>query len=378
MSKTTTILAIETSCDETGVAVLRHVAHERHGTHAQSVISVLAEGLASQMDIHAKTGGVVPEVAAREHVSVIRPLIEDVLERSGVQGEELDVVAVTIGPGLMPALSVGVQAARTLAYAWGKPLVPVHHIEGHVYSALLQSAEGNSKSETRNSKQLRITNYELPITSVFPSLALIVSGGHTMLIRIEGHLQYKVIGTTRDDAVGEVFDKVARMLELPYPGGPHVSKLAEQGDPVAFDFPRPMLTSGNLDFSYSGLKTAVLYALRDVPENEREQRKADLAASFQEAVVDSLAKKVRIAVEQEEYKTLLLAGGVAANKLLRERMAKLAEEVGIELRIAPLALCGDNAVMIGQVGLLALEAGRTKNWRDIDAIARVSIEEFSV
>lgn len=316
-------------------------------------ITVLAQALASQVDIHAETGGVVPDVAAREHTKVIGPLIRKVIRESRVKLQDVDAIAITVGPGLMPALAVGVQAARTLAFALNKPIVSVHHIEGHITSALLSAEES---------------------TDVFPALALIVSGGHTMLIRVDDWLRYRVLGQTRDDAAGEAFDKVARLLKLPYPGGPQVSKLAEQGNPEAFAFPRPMVHSGDLDFSFSGLKTAVLYALRDNPGVNN----SDVAASFQAAVVDSLIAKTKQALDQDTYKTLLLAGGVAANKLLRDKMTELATQENIELWIAPLELCGDNAVMIGQVGLIALTAGRVASWQDVDAQARVPIEAFSV
>jgi N6-L-threonylcarbamoyladenine synthase len=372
--KTTTIFAIETSCDETGVAVL-----QKEG----DTITVLAEAVASQIDIHAANGGVVPEVAAREHVAVIGPLITKVLQEAKIKtpSDEIDAVAVTVGPGLIPALAVGVQAARTLAYAWQKPIIPVHHIEGHIYSALLSKAG--------------MTNDQIPMTNeLFPALALIVSGGHTMLIMIRDHLQYEVIGETRDDAAGEAFDKVARLLKLPYPGGPHLSKLAAMGDRAAFTFPRPMLNTPDFDFSFSGLKTAVLYTLRDqnpsspplvrgdqvtVPPDKGEVGglKANIAASFEQAVVDVLVTKTKRAVQKNNPQVLLLAGGVAANRPLRQQLQAMADESGVELRIAPLNLCGDNAVMIGQVGCLAFEQGRVSSWYDIDAQARIPVESFS-
>ncbi len=338
-------------------------------------VRVLGEAIASQIDIHRATGGVVPEVAAREHVSVIRPLIERVMHEAGCEPRDLDAMAVTVGPGLMPALSVGVTAARTLAYVWDKPIVPVHHIEGHIASALL-SAEESTKTKAQIPNNFKVPNPK----QVFPALALIVSGGHTLLIRVSGHVQYKVIGSTRDDAVGEVFDKVGRMLGLPYPGGPHVSQLAQQGDAAAFPFPRPMLASGDLNFSYSGLKTSVYYAIRRRQQALSElprQVKADIAASFQAAVVDSLLAKLEAASRQDEYATILLAGGVAANRLLRQRLGEFASARSQKLQIAPLPLCGDNAVMIGLAGLFAFAAGRLKVWTSTDARARVSIEDFT-
>lgn len=344
MKKRTIILAIESSCDDTGIAVV-----QKEG----DAVSVLASLVTSQ-DIHAATGGVIPEEAAKEHLRVIGPMITATIRDAKISKDDIDAIALTVGPGLMPSLAVGVQAGKTLAYAWNKAVVPVHHIEGHVYSALL-TAE-----------------------AMFPALAVIISGGHTMLIKVENHLSYTILGQTRDDAIGEVFDKVARMLGLGYPGGPKVSKLAEAGNPNAFHFPRPMEHSHDLDFSYSGLKTAVLYQLQDMGEAITEKNKADIAASFQEAICDSVARKIEYALKQDEYTSILFAGGVAANTALRNRIATIAQNHTIPLRVAPQELCGDNAVMIGEVGIYAYEAGRVSAWKDIDAVARISIEEFSL
>lgn len=350
---TITLLAIETSCDETALAVVRG-----NGL----AIEVLASALASQVDIHAATGGVVPEVAAREHVAVMRPLLQKVLEESGVEPNKLDAIAVTAGPGLPPALAVGVTAARTLAYTWDKPLVPVHHIEGHIYSALLQSAENSKlKFQISNSQKL------------FPALALIVSGGHTLLIRMTDQCAYNVIGSTRDDAAGEAFDKVARMLGLPYPGGARLSAIAQQGNPTAYAFPRPMVREKNLDMSFSGLKTAVYYTLRELSQEQRTALQADVAASFEQAVVDTLVSKTAAALEAYPTRLLLLAGGVAANDKLRAGLKSLAAQQGIQLRQAPLALCTDNAVMIGLAGVYAYRAGRLLTWKDVDSHARLDI-----
>lgn len=343
-----TVLAIESSCDETGVSVVRKQGND---------IKTLSELVASQASIHEATGGVIPEVAAREHLNVIGPMIASAMDTVGVTKDTIDAIAVTVGPGLMPALAVGVQAARTLAFAWNKPIVPVHHIEGHIYSALL-------------------TTYNVQRTT-FPALALIASGGHTMLIEIPKHLTYKILGETLDDAVGEVFDKVARMLNLPYPGGPHVGRIAQEGDSKAFDFPRPMRNSNDLNFSYSGLKTAVLYKVKELGEKLTDTQKSDIAASFQAAVIDSLAKKLVQQARAKQYKAILLAGGVAANQELQRRIQKEADALHDPLLLAPAALCGDNATMIGQAGVFAYEAGRTKHWSEIDAIARISIEKFS-
>jgi len=357
----TTILAIETSCDETGVAVIA-----KQG----DVVITKAAAVASQVDVHALTGGVVPEVAAREHVQVIGPLVVQVLREAEVQPGDLDGVAVTVGPGLIPALAVGVNAARALAYAWGKPLIPVHHLEGHIYSALLRSAESEKLIRQPAEQSAKLTDD-------FPVLALIVSGGHTMLVQVDGHLQYELLGTTRDDAAGEAFDKVARMLGLPYPGGPEVSRLAVDGDPAAFDFTRPMQHSGDLDVSFSGLKTEVLYTVRELSAKELAAKRADIAASFQQAVIDTLIGKTLRAMEQVSPAAVVLAGGVAANTALREQLAAAVAAAGGTLRVAPRELCGDNATMIGQVGVLAHAQGRHVSWQQIDAQARVSLESFS-
>ncbi|MFH1353825.1 MAG: tRNA (adenosine(37)-N6)-threonylcarbamoyltransferase complex transferase subunit TsaD [bacterium] len=356
-----TLLALETSCDETGVAVLRQVGDS---------IRVLASEIASQVDVHKLTGGVVPEVAAREHVSVLRPLIEKVIINSDIKPAELTAIAVTVGPGLVPALSIGITAAQTLAFAWQKPIIPVHHLEGHIYSALLAK------------------DYSLK-TNPFPALALIVSGGHTMLVKMTGHLQYEILGSTRDDAVGEAFDKVARLLGLAYPGGPALSELAEQGNPKAFNFSRPMTgappsgaspearRSWDLDFSFSGIKTEVLYTLRDMDPPSLKLRRASVAASFQQAVVETLVKKTKNAAISGNPSLLLLSGGVAANQLLRQQMQSMAGELNIPIRIAPLEMCGDNAVMIGQAALFAHKKKRTSTWRDIDAHARLNLQQYS-
>lgn len=346
-----TILAIETSCDETGIAVLR-----RQGDS----LTLLSHAVASQIAIHEKTGGVVPNVAAREHAKVITPLIEHVVAESKCSLKDMDAIAVTVGPGLIPALLVGVQAARTLAFSLNKPIIPIHHLEGHIYSALLGEAAENK--------------WQIPTADdVFPALVLIVSGGHTMLVHVDGYMQYRLLGQTRDDAAGEAFDKVARLLDLPYPGGPEVSKLAEQGNPAAFAFPRPMEHSPDFDFSFSGLKTAVLYTLRDTPD----ANKADVAASFQAAVVDSLVVKTRKVLKEVPYKSLLVTGGVAANTSLRQAMQGVSDRYGVPLHVAPLWLCGDNAVMIAQAAAIIDTKKRTSTWQEVDGRARIALEEFS-
>jgi N6-L-threonylcarbamoyladenine synthase len=311
----TRVLGIETSCDETGVAVV------------DDTNRVIVNEVASQIDVHRVFGGVVPEIASREHTRIISQLVARALEEAG---GEVDAVAATAGPGLMGSLLVGLCYAKALAYAWEKPFVPVHHIEGHLFSAFF---------------------CEPP--PVFPFLALVVSGGHTQLIDCPHPHEYHILGTTRDDAVGESFDKVARLLGLPYPGGPSVQKAAEQGDPKALDLPRAMRGAQHLDFSYSGLKTAVLYALRD-----GEHRVEDVAASFQAAAVDLLLIKTKQALDTTGHTRLVLAGGVAANKLLRQR---LVDELDAEVFMPPFKYCVDNGAMIAAAGISRLAHGHTAN-----------------
>ncbi len=302
------ILGIESSCDETAIAIVS----------GNGEVLVIEKSLvASQAALHAKYGGVVPEVAAREHIDAIFPL----LIAAGIprDGSGINAIAVTSGPGLVPALRVGVELAKTLAWAWGKPLVGVNHLEGHLYSTF---------------KAIE-----------FPALALLVSGGHTEIVLMKDHGVYERVGATRDDAAGEAFDKVAKLLGLGYPGGPAVSKMAESGDPTAIAFPRPMMESGDFDFSFSGLKTAVAVRRRENPDDRVE----DVCASFQAAVVDVLVAKTMRAAEKFEPKCLILAGGVSANRALRDRLLRDFSPVGRFL-VPDLALTGDNAAMIAAAG----------------------------
>jgi N6-L-threonylcarbamoyladenine synthase len=309
----TRILGIESSCDETALAVVEDGPR------------VAVNLVASQIDIHAKFGGVVPEIASRQHMRVISQLTQSAVESAEGQ---IDAVAVTNGPGLMGSLLVGVNFAKALAYSWRVPLVPVHHIEGHIYSAFLNDGG----------------------PPVFPALALIVSGGHTQLIQCDAPHEYRILGSTRDDAVGESFDKVARLLELSYPGGPSVQRCAEDGDPEAIRFPRAFEKTDTLEFSYSGLKTAVLYEIRKNPDRSRH----DIAASFQNAAVDILLIKTKLALRQMNAPRLIVAGGVAANGLLRKR---LESEIDVPLLLPALEYCGDNAAMIAAAGHSRLEQG---------------------
>jgi N6-L-threonylcarbamoyladenine synthase len=305
------ILGIETSCDETGLAV---VLDGR---------SVLANEVASQVSVHAAYGGVVPEIASRRHTECIFQLAARVL--ANAQGP-VDAVAATQGPGLLGSLLVGMCFGKSLAYTWGVPFLPVHHLEGHIFSVFL----GDHPPE-------------------LPFLALIVSGGHTCLVACDAPHVYRLLGTTRDDAVGECFDKVARLLDLPYPGGPSIQRAAQDGDPHAIHFPRGMLKDNSLDFSYSGLKTAVLYELR-----RHKPPVADVAASFQYAAVDALVAKTQTAVRSTGLQTVVLAGGVAANRLLRER---LQNELDVNVTMPPFEYCLDNGAMIAAAGDSRLRHG---------------------
>ncbi len=311
------ILGIETSCDETGIAIV------------EDGRNVISNYFASQVPIHAQFGGVVPEIASRQHLIYITSLVKRVLEESNVK---LDAVAVTQGPGLMGSLLVGVSFAK--AYAWANkiPIVPIHHIEGHIFSAML-----------------------LENPPEFPFLSLIVSGGHTMLVNCRAPHNYEVIGNTRDDAVGECFDKVARLLGLPYPGGPSIQKKAEKGNPRAIKFPLGLSSTDNLEFSYSGLKTAVLYKVKDTPEAERtEEWLADITASFQWSAIEVLIIKTKLALKMTGLKRLVIGGGVSANALLRKRAM---EELDAEVFLPELKYCLDNGAMIASAGYSRLIHG---------------------
>ena len=313
------ILGIETSCDETAVALV-----EGKNGRVREIESLVA----SQIDIHAVTGGVVPEVAAREHVSAIIPLVSTLLGKWNKK-PKIDAIAVTAGPGLFSSLMVGVETAKALALAWDIPLVAVNHIEGHLYSSSI-----NSDASIK-----------------FPALALIVSGGHTELILMKGHGSYRLVGRTKDDASGECFDKTAQMMELGYPGGPAVAKAALKGDPAAYILPRPMLKEKNFDFSFSGLKTAVLYSTRDTRFKMHDSRN-DMASSVQAAIVEVLVEKTIRAAKKFKTKTLIVGGGVIANDALRAALAARSKKdlPKVELRLPQKRYSTDNAVMIAAAG----------------------------
>lgn len=336
------MLAIETSCDETAVAV---VACNKDGVAYRFAVEEYL--VHTQIPVHRKHGGVVPEVAAREHAVRLPRLLDQLSSRLPLKKlqKNVDAVAVTAGPGLVTSLLVGVEVARTLSYAWKKPLVPVNHLEGHIYANLLTT-------DAAVNPQFK-----------FPVLALIVSGGHTELVLMKKHLSYQLIGSTRDDAAGEAFDKTAKLMNLPYPGGPVLAKLADEGNRTAVNFPRAMLDQKNFDFSFSGLKTAVATY---VQKNKKTIAK-DVAASFQEAVVDALLTKTLRATEAHQPKTVLVAGGVAANRALRERLrTSFAEQFPKITVLEPtIKYTTDNAAMIGAAGCVRFLHGYTKDWRDV-------------
>ena len=323
------ILGIETSCDETAAAVVRN------GTE------VLSNVVSSQIELHQKYGGVVPEIASRAHIEKIYPIIDQAIRQSKLNSGDIDAVAVANQPGLTVALIIGITAAKTLALVWGKPLIAINHIHAHLQSAMMDT------------KDLQL-----------PAVALVVSGGHTSLYDCENILELKLLGSTIDDAAGEAFDKVASILNLPYPGGPSIEKAAKDGNPDAIDFPRTMLAKGSLDFSFSGLKTAVLYHCcgKDMKGENRvgkmgQKEIADIAASFQAAIVDVLVRKTQIAADKVGAKTILLGGGVAANNLLRNELERMTVETGRKLLVAPKKYCTDNAVMIASLAYYKYKAG---------------------
>ena len=316
-------LGIETSCDETSAAILR-------GTR-----ELLSCVIATQIPIHQKYGGVVPEIASRNHILSILPVVEQALDEAGTALSEIDQVAVTYGPGLVGALLVGVSAAKSLAFSLDVPLIGVNHLEGHIFANFLADAE---------------------LTP--PFMALVVSGGHTALVDVADYETFRLMGRTRDDAAGEAFDKVARVMGLPYPGGPEIDRLAREGNPAAIDFPRALAQEGNYEFSFSGLKSAVLNYINSEKMKGHALHKADIAASFQSAVVEVLVHKAFEAIREAGRDTLVLAGGVAANKSLERRLREMAEAEGIRYLYPPPRLCTDNAAMIACRGAYAAAASK--------------------
>ncbi|WP_066372248.1 tRNA (adenosine(37)-N6)-threonylcarbamoyltransferase complex transferase subunit TsaD [Neobacillus fumarioli] len=321
MKKDQVILGIETSCDETAAAIVINGCE------------IAANVVASQIESHKRFGGVVPEIASRHHVEQITIVLEEVLQQANMTMADIDAIAVTEGPGLVGALLIGVNAAKALAFAHNKPLVPVHHIAGHIYANRL------------------VTELK------FPLLALVVSGGHTELVYMKEQGHFEVIGETRDDAAGEAYDKVARVLHMPYPGGPHIDRLAHEGSPV-IDLPRAWLEEGSYDFSFSGLKSAVINTVHNAQQRGQTIKPEDLAASFQDSVVEVLVTKTVKAAEEYRVKQVIVAGGVAANKGLRSALETAFSEIEeVDLVIPPLSLCTDNAAMIAAAGSVLFEKG---------------------
>lgn len=316
------ILSIETSCDETSVAVIKN------GNE------ILSNVVSTQIESHKRFGGVVPEVASRLHVEQMTVVIEEALQQANVTYDDLSAVAVTEGPGLIGALLIGVNAAKAIAFAHGLPLIGVHHIAGHIYAnQLVKPME-------------------------FPLLALVVSGGHTELVYMKEHGSFEVIGETRDDAAGEAYDKVARTLDLPYPGGPHIDRLAHEGE-ASIPFPRAWLEEGSYDFSFSGLKSAVINYMHNATQRGEEVKPENVAASFQESVIEVIVTKTIKAAKEYGVKQILLAGGVAANKGLRATLTNAVTALeGVELIIPPLSLCTDNAAMIGAAAYIRYQQGK--------------------
>jgi len=322
------ILGIETSCDETGLAVY---------DQAQGLMS---DCLYSQVEVHSEYGGVVPELASRDHVRKILPLIDEVLAAAGTRKEQIDGIAFTSGPGLIGALMVGACVGRSLAYAWGVPAIGVHHMEGHLLAPMLEDQP-----------------------PAYPFVALLVSGGHTQLVRVDGIGRYKILGESLDDAAGEAFDKAAKMLDLDYPGGPQIAKLAEQGTPGRFKFPRPMTNRPGLDFSFSGLKTFTLNTVADHKQANGlpdDQTCADIAYAFQDAVAATLVIKCRRALQQEGLTRLVMAGGVSANQVLRAQLESQLSKINGEVFYARPEFCTDNGAMIAYAGCQRLAAGQTE------------------
>lgn len=334
MKRDTIILGIETSCDETAAAIVKNGRE------------ILSNVVASQVESHKRFGGVVPEIASRHHVEQMTIVMEEAFKQAKVGWEDIDAVAVTEGPGLVGALLIGVSAAKASAFAKRKPLIGVHHIAGHIYANRFEQE------------------------FAFPLLALIVSGGHTELILMRNHGQFELIGETLDDAAGEAYDKVARMLGLPYPGGPEIDRLAKEGEET-IDFPRAWLGEDSYDFSFSGLKSAVINKIHNAKQRGETLKKEDVAASFQASVVEVLTKKTFRAAKAFNVKQVIVAGGVAANQGLRNHMKQVFAQADIPVLIPPLSLCTDNAAMIAAAGTIAFEQGKRS---DLDLNANPSLE----
>ncbi len=351
------ILAIETSCDETAISIV-----ECSGGFSRPKFKILSNIVSSQIKIHAKWGGVVPNLAKREHIKNLPIVLKKALVKAEINHKKIDLIAVTVGPGLEPALWTGINFAKELAEKWNKPIIGINHMEGHIVASLLNSNLKNQKSKLIE----------------FPALALLVSGGHTELVLIKDWLKYKIIGQTRDDAAGEAFDKVAKMLGLPYPGGPQVAKLADSHQASVVNnqikLPRPMINSKDYDFSFSGLKTAVLYLIRDLQKSipkfsDRKDLVSSICVEFQQAVIDVLISKTIRAAKEYKVKTLILGGGVAANKELRKQLGKkIKKELPITNYLLPItSFTTDNAAMIAAAAYFHAIKKQFSDWKKLKA-----------
>lgn len=380
------ILGIETSCDETGISL---VTADKNSLH------VLSNVVASSMELHSKTGGIIPEIAAREQIKYILPVLDEALKDAEVSKDKIDAIAVTVGPGLIGSLLVGVETARTLAYVWDKPLIPVNHLFGHIYANFLEEEANYSSSKQSESRSLNGDSSRLRSNNIeFPAIALIVSGGHTDLVFMENENSVKWIAGTRDDAAGEAYDKIGRLLGLSYPAGPLIEQLAKKGTPNDFHFPRPLLHEDTLDFSFSGLKTAVLrevqrhsdklgasaskissenpkehrdFGVANAPQNDElfeDKLIADLARATQDAIIDVLVEKTMRATLTRNAKSVLLCGGVAANQTLRDHFLTACEKYNINFFVPSRRLCTDNGAMIAAAGYFTPER---IGWKEITA-----------
>lgn len=364
-----TILAIESSCDETAVSIVRK---------SDTGTVVLSSIVSSQIALHAPFGGVVPDLAAREHAKNILPVLKEALQAAHISKEDITALAITNGPGLIPALLIGTVAAKTLAYVWKKPLLGIHHIEGHMYANFINT-----------------TNEQTPKTIEFPLLALVVSGGHTQIVLMSDHFQYEILGETQDDAAGEAFDKVAKMLGLPYPGGPIVAKRADafaatlntKNHTPTFVFPRPMIHSGDFQFSFSGLKTAVLYTIKKHPEKIHDEAFInEICYEFQEAVIETLLTKTKKAIEQHAPKTVVIAGGVSANTTLRTRLTQMIDShfPHTTFLTPEFQYSIDNAAMIGAAAAFRWEHMNAQqqeesmqNWKTLIADSNLTLQNLA-
>jgi len=366
------ILGIETSCDETGAAVIE-------GTDINQPVKLLSNSLATSLASHAITGGIIPENAAREQIKFIIPVIKESIQKAGLNFKrpEIDAIAVTYGPGLIGSLLVGVETAKTLSMLWNIPIIPVNHLYGHIYANWITTDNIENRVKNKDDKKPSALILKPNTWIEFPALALVVSGGHTDLVLIKNHGELIVLGGTRDDAAGEAFDKIGRLLSLPYPAGPLISKLADKGDPKTYNLPRPMWDSKDYDFSFSGLKTSVLNLIKKnnwVFDNHLNVDKANeygnsqlivnLCASVQEAIIDVLVFKTMKAVTEFEVKSLILGGGVAANTALREEFQNRSSVKGVNLYVPSVNLCTDNGAMIASAGFYNRNF---KSWAEVTA-----------